>query len=236
MQQSKRAPNGLGRLFALKPLSVSAPTDLALNDDNIDKIWPGHTSKPNGMNSALTYAMYFLVQKELAQQAPMPTNQIYWTGVDDCSDAGLIADLTVWATITAKASNQAFNAVNGDYIQWRYMWPRIAAYLGAEASSDVAFAKAAPKEGAVQQEFSFVEWAVDKQPVWDRLCDKAGVPEAKQTWAAGTWAFQDWVFQRAWCSTLSFNKAREFGYTGFRNSYKSITGAFENFRECKQIP
>ena len=82
------------------------------------------------MNSALTYALYFLVQKELGQAAPMPTNQIYWHGVDDCSDAGLIADLTIWATTTPKAANQAFNSANGDYIQWRYMWPRIAEYLG----------------------------------------------------------------------------------------------------------
>lgn len=196
----------------------------------------GHTSKPNGMNSALTYALYFLVQKELGNQAPMPTNQIYWTGVDDCSDAALIADLTVWASTTPRAGNQAFNAVNGDYIQWQYMWPRIAAYLGADSPTKPNFKKPYPEEGAVQQEFTFGEWAKDKQQVWEHLCDKAGVPEAKATWAAGTWAFQDWVFQRAWCSTLSFNKAREFGYTGYRDSYKSITGAFENFRACKQIP
>lgn len=188
------------------------------------------------MNSALTYALYFLVQKELGQPAPMPTNQIYWEGVDDCSDAKLIADMTVWATTTPKAANQAFNVVNGDYIQWRWMWPRIAAHLGAEASSDAEFRKPRPKEGATQQEFSFVEWSKDKQPVWDRLCDKAGVLEAKKTWAAATWGYQDWVFQRAWCSTLSFNKARDFGYTGYKDSYKSITEAFDSFRLFGQIP
>ena len=89
------------------------------------------------MNSALTYALYFLVQKELGLDAPMPTNQVYWNGVDDCSDAALIADLTIWATTTPKAANQAFNSVNGDYVQWRYMWPRIAEYLGAYASTDM---------------------------------------------------------------------------------------------------
>lgn len=180
--------------------------------------------------------MYFLVQKELGQPAPMPTNQIYWNGVDDCSDASMIADLTVWATTTPRAANQAFNAVNGDCIQWRYMWPRIATHLGAEASSDQEFRKPRPEEGALQQEFSLQEWSKDKRAVWERLCEKSGVPEAKSTWDAGTWAFQDWVFQRAWCSTLSFNKARDFGYTGYRDSYKSITRAFDSFKDCKQIP
>jgi hypothetical protein len=44
------------------------------------------------------------------------------------------------------------------------------------------------------------------------------------------------VFQRAWCSTLSPSKAREFGYTGYTDSYKSITTAFDSFRKMKQIP
>jgi hypothetical protein len=38
----------------------------------------GATSKPNGMNEALTIAMYFLVCRELGTEAPMPTNQRYW--------------------------------------------------------------------------------------------------------------------------------------------------------------
>ena len=188
------------------------------------------------MNSALTYALYFLVQKELGLDAPMPTNQVYWNGVDDCSDAALIADLTIWATTTPKAANQAFNSVNGDYVQWRYMWPRIAEYLGAYASTDHAFKKPEPKHGDLQQEFSLSEWCQDKREVWDRICDKANMPEAKATWDAGTWQFQDWVFQRAWCSTLSPSKARGYGYTGYKDSYESITGAFDNFRQAKQIP
>lgn len=145
------------------------------------------------MNSALTYALFFLVQKELGEPAPMPTNQIYWSNVDDCSDSALIAELTIWASTNPKAANQAFNAVNGDYFTWRHMWPRIAAYLGAESSADDKFSKPAPKEGEVQQEFSLAEWSQDKRPIWDKLCEKAGVPEAKATWDAGTWQYQDWV-------------------------------------------
>ena len=196
----------------------------------------GHTSKPNGMNSALTYALYFLVCRELGQEAPMPTNQVYWNGADDCSDSGLIAHFSVWASTNSKCANQAFNVVNGDYFQWRYMWPRIAGYLGAKASSDHKFQKPVPQEGQVQQEFSLAEWAADKRPVWDGLCDRLGRPEAKATWDAGTWQYQDWVFQRAWSATISFNKAREYGFTGYRDSFKSIVSAFDRFRDAEQIP
>jgi len=101
---------------------------------------------------------------------------------------------------------------------------------------DQKFDKAAPQEGQVQQEFALAEWAADKREVWDELCEDAGVPEAKASWDAGTWQYQDWLFQRAWSATLSFNKAREFGWTGHRDSYKSITHAFDQFRQAKQIP
>ncbi|KAH7069579.1 hypothetical protein BKA63DRAFT_545243 [Paraphoma chrysanthemicola] len=196
----------------------------------------GHTSKPNGMNSALTYALYFLVCKHLGTEAKMPTNQRYWEGTDDLSDSRLIADLTIWASTTAKAANQAFNVTNGDYVCWRYMWPRIAAYFGANASSDQVFTKPRPEEGQTQLDTSLAEWAADKKDVWYKICDEAGCPEAKATWESGTWAYQDWVFQRTWSATLSINKARRFGWNGHLDSYQSLTDAFDKFVELGQIP
>jgi len=196
----------------------------------------GYTSKPNGMNSALTYALYFLVCKELGEEAKMPTNENYWAGFNDVSDSRLIADMTIWASTTPAAANQAFNVTNGDYFSWRYMWPRLAAYLGATATSDQVFTKSRPKEGEVQLELSLAEWAADKREVWDRICEKAGVAQAKATWDAGTWHYQDWVFQRTWCATLSINKARKYGWTGHLDSFDSITHAFDKFEELDQIP
>jgi nucleoside-diphosphate-sugar epimerase len=196
----------------------------------------GHTSKPNGMNSALTYAPYFLVCKKLGAEAKMPTNQRYWEGTDYLSDSRLIADMTIWASTTPKAANNAFNVNNGDYLCWRYMWPRIAKYCGAHATSDQVFEKSVPKEGDSQLEVSLAEWVADKREVWERICDENGCHEAKATWESGTWAFQDWVFQRTWSATLSINKARKFGWQGHIDSYQSLTDAFEKFVELKQIP
>lgn len=196
----------------------------------------GHTSKPNGMNSALTYALYFLVCRHMGTEANMPTNQIYWDGYDDLSDSRLIADMTIWASTTPKAQNHAFNVTNKDYLCWRYMWPRLAAYFGASASSEQKFEKPRPKEGDTQLEFSLAEWAADKREVWERICDESGCPEAKGTWDKGTWAFQDWVFQRTWSATLSVNKARRMGWNGHIDSYRSLVDAFEKFVELKQMP
>lgn len=196
----------------------------------------GYTSKPNGMNSALTCALYFMVSKYLDAEAKMPTNQVYWEGYDDLSDSRLIADITIWASTTPKAANEAFNVTNGDYLCWRYMWPRLATYFGAKASSDQSFTKPRPTGGDLQQEFSLLEWASDKREVWDRICDENECPEAKATWDSGTWAFQDWVFQRTWSATLSINKARRLGWNGHIDSYQSLVDAFQKFVELKQIP
>ena len=196
----------------------------------------GATIKPNGMNSALTYALYILVCKELGYAAVMPTNQIYWNGYDDASYAPLLADQTIYVSTTPRCANQAFNAVNGDYFCWRYMWPRLCEYFGVKADSQYEFQKTFPIEGVPQLELSLAEWAKDKRPVWDRICDRAGMQQAKATWEAGTWAYQDWVFQRTWSATLSFNKARKYGYTGHIDSYEAFARTFDKFKALGLIP
>jgi nucleoside-diphosphate-sugar epimerase len=196
----------------------------------------GSTSKPNGMNEALTIAMYFLMCRELGTDAPMPTNQRYWEGTDDVSYGPLIADLTFYVSTNPHCANEAFNMVNGDYFTWRYMWPRLAAYFGAKASSDQSFSKPRPKEGELQLDHSFLEWSGDKRQVWEDLCDKKVVPSAKVTFDFGTWAFQDWVFQRTWSATLSMSKARQYGWAGYKDSYDCFVETFDKFKKFGLIP
>jgi nucleoside-diphosphate-sugar epimerase len=196
----------------------------------------GHTFKPNGMNSALTFALYFLVCRELNVEAKMPTNQIYWAGHDCVSDARLVADLSIYVSTNPRCANEAFNINNGDYFTWKYMWPRLASYFKASASSDQIFSKPVPNIGELQQEVSLAEWSKDKREIWDKVCDKAGMPVAKATWDAGTWGYQDWVFERAWAGTLSINKARKFGWTGHIDSFESFTDAFKSFEALGLVP
>lgn len=195
------------------------------------------TGKPNGMNLALTYAVYFLLCAELDVEARMPTNVTYWNDTEDQSDATLIAELTIWASTTPAAANEAFNCVNGDVFRYRYMWPRLASFFGARATSNQNFEKPRPvEEGALQQEFSVIEWLGDKQPVWETLCDRAGIPEAKATFGFVTPFIMDWAFRRSWSATLSMSKARKLGWTGYLDSYESNIRVFQRFRELKQIP
>ena len=48
------------------------------------------------------------------------------------TDAGLLAEQMVWAATDPAGADEAFNIVNGDVFRWRWMWPRLAAYLGVD--------------------------------------------------------------------------------------------------------
>lgn len=196
----------------------------------------GSTSKPNGMNEALTIAIYFLICREQGVEAKMPTNQRYWQGTDDVSYAPLIADLTIYVSTHPHCANEAFNVNNGDYFTWRYLWPRLAEYFGANASSDQIFTKPEPKEGDLQLDLSLDQWSKDKREIWDAICDKQNVSSAKATFDFGTFAFQDWVFQRTWSATVSINKARKYGWTGHVDTYESFVKTFDKFKKHGLIP
>lgn len=151
--------------------------------------------------------------------------------------------------MTDECANEAFNFANGDHFTWQFMWPRLAAYFGAYATPDQHFRLTEPeiiggggggrkKVFPLQQEFRLVDWAQqddDKKSVWERMCDEAGIPEAKASFEAGCWSTLDALFQRTWSTTLSMNKARKFGWTGFADSFESFVHAFERLSENSEI-
>ena len=196
------------------------------------------TLDPLVPNPALTLAMYFLVTRELAVEARMPTNQRYWNCTEGVSDATLLAQFTIWLSGNAECANQVFNFANGDHFMWRFMWPRLAEYFSAYATPDQSFSKTEPEVGESQQEFSLTDWLEDKKPVWERICDMAGVPKAMESFGVNSMSAptQDAVFSRSWSATLSMNKARKYGWTGFADSFDSFVQAFEELKVQQFIP
>ena len=194
---------------------------------------------PNGMNSALCFAVYFIICGHLNIELKMLTNERNWGGAEDVSASRLIADLSVFTATNPRCANEAFNATNGDHFLWRYMWPRLAAYFGAHVSSDQVFTEEASlsaKVGSFVQETTFVDWARNKRKVWDDICDSQRMPNAKATFDSATWAYQDWVFRRTWTSTLSMNKAHRFGWNGWADSYECLVETFLRFERMGIIP
>ncbi len=77
----------------------------------------------------------------------------------------------------------------------------------------------------MENNFSMVDWAKDKKPVWDKVCDKYGGKKEAFDW--GTWDFFDWAIGKTWPTIGTNNKARKYGWT--RVDGESI--ALNNFSE-----
>ncbi|PPJ56846.1 hypothetical protein CBER1_11058 [Cercospora berteroae] len=191
---------------------------------------------PGGFNIALSLAMYFMITEQVVEEARMPTNERCWNGIAAFSDAKLLAEFSVWAASNAECANQAFNFSNGDHFVWRFAWPLLADHFGAYSTPDQTFQKPEPVRGMLQQEFSLVEWASDKKAVWGRVCEGTGILEARESFSSASWSELDSMLQRSWSASVSVNKARKFGWTGFKDSFDCFVDAFEALRQENLLP
>ncbi len=90
----------------------------------------GGTALGNPMNLALVIAVYASISKELGLPLRFPGKPGAYDSLLEMTDAGLLADATVWAT----KQEGAFNIANGDLFRWSELWPKLAAYFGLEAA------------------------------------------------------------------------------------------------------
>src|SRR5882757_10612386 len=88
----------------------------------------------NAMNMGVTLAIYATICRETGRPFLFPGSAVQWNGLTDMTDARLLARHLEWAATTDAARNQDFNVVNGDVFRWKWMWSRIAEYLGIEAA------------------------------------------------------------------------------------------------------
>lgn len=198
----------------------------------------GYAPKPNGMNEAISMAVYFLVCKELGNETKLLTNEIYFNAYEDMSYAPLIAELSIYVSTHKNCANEAFNINNGDVINWRTFWPRLAEHFGAKATSDQKFSMPTPKIGEMQQDTTFAEFFEDKQAVWLKLCKKQGMDaeKAKSAWDYVGPDLMDWPFRRTWGNVLSIAKARKFGWMGHIDSFDCFVQSWNDYKKAGLLP
>ncbi|KAM3424916.1 hypothetical protein BST61_g6890 [Cercospora zeina] len=176
----------------------------------------GRALVPGGSNVALALAIYFLITRDVIEEARMPTNERCWNGIAAISDAGLLAEFSVWVATNTDCANQAFNFSNGDHFVWRFAWPVLAHHFGAYSTPDQIFHKVEPK---------FWYAAARVQP-----------RGAGESFERASWSELDGMFQRSWSASVSVNKARKFGWNGFKDSFDCFVDVFEALRRAKLLP
>lgn len=78
------------------------------------------------MNFAVTIALYASLQKELGRPLLFPGNARSWERISDHSTASNNARFQLWCVLNEDIKQEAFNIANGDLVQMRDLWPRIA--------------------------------------------------------------------------------------------------------------
>jgi nucleoside-diphosphate-sugar epimerase len=68
----------------------------------------------NAMNMGTTLAVYASICKYEGLPLIWPGSAAQWNGISDVTDAKILAEQIIWAAITPKAHNEAFNITNGD--------------------------------------------------------------------------------------------------------------------------
>jgi nucleoside-diphosphate-sugar epimerase len=219
----------------------------------------------NFMNLSLAIALYTLVSKELSpnEGVTFPGSPTFYTKFDYFTASKLHAEFCAWAALEPRAANQAFNVVNGDAETWQNLWPRVAEYFGTKVKADQfagvsdesSSSELAPEppisvlkeelglvktpclaQSKVEQHVDLIKWSQreDVKEAWKKIAQREGLDEA--VFEKSTWDFLGFVLGRSYDLVISMSKARECGWTGYRDTFNSLTEVFGEMREAGVIP
>lgn len=177
----------------------------------------------NAMNMGTTLAVFASLCKETGRPFHFPGSQAQWEGLSDVTDARVLAAQLIWAATSPAARNEAFNVVNGDYFRWKWLWPRLAAWFGVEASGFDGTVKPL----ATQMEGDDARW----RAMAARL--QLAEPDLQQL--ASAW-HTDLDLGRPIDVMTDMSKSRKAGFTVYQNTEDSFFDLFAQLRTDRLIP
>jgi nucleoside-diphosphate-sugar epimerase len=201
-----------------------------LEDRQRGKAWTWSAIRPsvvcgfalgNPMNLAMVIATYATIAKELDVPLRFPGKPGAWTSLIEMTDAGLLAEATVWAATDPACANQAFNINNGDLFRWEDMWPSIAEFFQLRT--------APPLPMSMDVVMS------DKAEVWDTIVAKHSLEPIPYS-DVSSWAFGDFVFAWDYDVIADGSKARRLGFHRHVDTRQMFLDIFTDLRRRNIIP
>ncbi|KAK7264687.1 hypothetical protein RJT34_32297 [Clitoria ternatea] len=175
-------------------------------------------------NALLTLATYAAVCRHVGLPFRYPGTRYTWEHFCDMTDATVLAQQNVWAAVTPKAKNEAFNCTNGDVFTWKSVWKVLSELFGVDF---VAFDE--------KELFDLTEVMSDKGGVWDEIVEKYGLVKTKLEEIACFGAMKT-VLHFGFQHVSSMNKSREYGFFGHVDTFKSLRFWVGRLRDMKIIP
>ena len=219
----------------------------------------------NFMNLATPLALFAVVRRELGGAMPWPGSETFYHAATSFTDSKLHAQFCLWAALEPRAANQAFNVVNGDVECWENLWPRVAAHFGTQVlpdqfaehvdqslGSSTQLADRPPiadvqdqvglrgsdavRPSKLEARIDVAKWAKldEVRAAWRRVAQRAGLEQ--DAFDKAPWWFLQFVIGRNYNIIVSMSKARELGWTGYKDTWASLHGVFEELEDIKVLP
>jgi len=201
-----------------------------LEDRQRGKAWTWSAIRPsvvcgiavgNPMNLALVIAVYAAICKELGIPLRFPGAPGAYSSLLEMTDAGLLANATIWAATDPACANQAFNINNGDLFRWNDLWPKIAAFFGLDCAPPLPMSLAAAM--------------ADKAPLWADMTRRHDL-EPHPFDQLSSWGFGDFVFSWDYDMFADGSKARRYGFHEYVDTETMFLSTFAELRRRKIIP
>jgi nucleoside-diphosphate-sugar epimerase len=92
------------------------------------------------------------------------------------------------------------------------------------------------EKNVVEQHVDLVKWSQrdDVKAAWERLAQREGLDRG--AFDKATWAFLGFVLGRKFDLVISMSKARECGWTGYRDTWESLRDVFEQMKRAGYLP
>jgi nucleoside-diphosphate-sugar epimerase len=175
-------------------------------------------------NMFLTLFVYATICQYQGLPFRYPGTKYTWEHFYDISDARLLAEQQIWAAVSDRAKNHAFNCTNGDVFTWKSLWKVLCEVFNVEF---VAFDE--------NERFDWVGMMKGKGRVWDEIVEKYGLYKTKLEEIVCVEALNA-ILHYGFQHVCSMNKSREFGFFGYANTLKSIDMWVGRYRDMKIIP
>ena len=175
------------------------------------------------MFMALTLAVQAALSTRLGRPFTFPGSETQWNSLVDVTDAGVLAEQMIWAATDPAGADEAFNVVNGDVFRWQWMWGRIAAWFGIEAS---------PFDGVVRPLEQQMAGDADR---WRAIAERAGLAEPDLARLASPW-HTDADLGRPIEVVTDMSKSRRLGFADYRATDDAFVALFERLRAARLIP
>ncbi|KAK1553564.1 hypothetical protein Q3G72_000468 [Acer saccharum] len=176
------------------------------------------------MNIIGTLCVYAAICKHEGVPLKFPGTKGAWECHMVVSDADLIAEQQIWATVDPNAKNEAFNCSNGDVFKWKHLWKVLAEQFDIESYG--------LEEGG--ERVKLEEIMKGKEAVWEEIVRENKLQPTKLD-EVGLWWFSDLLLSLEGVMD-SMNKSKEHGFLGFRNSKNSFITWIDKMKSYKIVP